>query len=276
MKLSIVIPAYNEVQTIEAIVDRVLASPYTTEVIVVDDGSVDGTRQLLRTFTDPRIRVILHERNRGKGAALKSAFEAASGDYVIIQDADLEYDPSDYPVLLEPLLSGHADVVYGSRFLGGSHRVLFFWHMVANQLLTLISNMFTNLNLTDMETGYKAFRIEVVKNLQLRSRRFDVEPEITARIAQLGCRVYEVPISYHGRGYEDGKKIGWKDGVTAIVAILRFGLISRETSRHRLHEHAAESLVTVSGARNARVLSHPRVMMRNGHVPADDLTHSAS
>ncbi|MCA1648023.1 MAG: glycosyltransferase family 2 protein, partial [Chloroflexi bacterium] len=217
MKLSIVIAAYNEAGTIRDIVRKVRATPFTKEIIVVDDGSTDGTREILSEIAGDDLRVIVHERNQGKGAALKTGFAAANGDYVIVQDADLEYDPHDYGTLLEPLVAGKADVVYGSRFLGSSRRVLFFWHMVANNMLTLFSNMVTNLNLTDMETGYKAFRIEVVRRLSLKSKRFGVEPEITAKIARLGCRVYEVPIAYHGRTYEEGKKIKWTDAVTAVA-----------------------------------------------------------
>jgi glycosyltransferase involved in cell wall biosynthesis len=231
MKISVVIPVYNEVATIEAVLCRVVATPFEKEIIVIDDGSTDGTREVLAALTDPTIWVLLHEQNQGKGAALRTGFTAASGDYVIVQDADLEYDPDDYPVLLEPLLSGKADVVYGSRFLGGPHRVLFFWHMVANKVLTLISNMVTDLNLTDMETGYKAFRIEVVKHLTLESKRFDVEPEITAKIARLGCRVYEVPISYHGRTYQEGKKIRWTDAIAAITAIFRYGMTRQQSAK---------------------------------------------
>jgi glycosyltransferase involved in cell wall biosynthesis len=227
MKLSVVIPAYNEAATIRTIIQRVQATPYDKEIIVVDDGSRDGTREILASLHDPTVRVLFHDRNRGKGAALQTGFAAARGDFVIVQDADLEYDPRDYPALLEPLIQDHADVVYGSRFLAGARRVLFFWHSVANHLLTLISNMVTDLNLSDMETGYKAFRIEVVQRLKLESKSFTVEPEITAKIARMGCRVYEVPISYHGRTYEEGKKIGWRDGLLAVGAIIRFGLLDR-------------------------------------------------
>jgi glycosyltransferase involved in cell wall biosynthesis len=231
MKLSVVVPVYNEARTILSSLERVQLAAYDKEIIVVDDGSHDGTRDILREITDPNIRVFMHSHNQGKGAALRTGFAQATGDYVLVQDADLEYDPSDYPALLEPLLSGDADVVFGSRFLSGPKRVLFFWHMVANTMLTLISNMTTNLNLSDMETGYKAFRLQVVRNLQLQSNRFGVEPEITAKVARMRCRVYEVPISYHGRTYEEGKKIRWTDAVWALAAILRYGLLPDRFNR---------------------------------------------
>jgi glycosyltransferase involved in cell wall biosynthesis len=231
VKLSIVVPVYNEAATILATIERVQMTPFNKEIIVVDDGSTDGTRAALAAISDPTIRVLRHRRNRGKGAALRTGFAHATGDYVVVQDADLEYDPNDYPILLEPLLSGKADAVFGSRFLSGPKRVLFFWHMVANKILTLVSNMTTNLNLTDMETGYKALRIEVVRQLHLQSDRFGIEPEITAKVARLGCRVYEVPISYHGRTYEEGKKIRWTDAVWAILSILRYGLLPDAINR---------------------------------------------
>lgn len=226
MNLSIVVPVYNEARMILSALARLQETPYDKEIIVVDDGSTDGTRELLRAITDVNVRVIFHEKNQGKGAALRTAFAHATGDYVIVQDADLEYDPQDFPTLLAPLLSGHADVVFGSRFLSGPHRVLFFWHMVANKILTLLSNMTTNLNLTDMETGYKVFRLDVVRRLTLRSDRFGIEPEITAKVARLGCRVYEVPISYNGRTYAEGKKIRWTDAFWAVGAILKYGLFA--------------------------------------------------
>ncbi len=232
MKLSIVISAYNEAATINEILRRVLATPYEKEVIVVDDGSTDGTRDILAAQTDPRIRVILHDRNQGKGGGLRTGFAHATGDFVIVQDADLEYDPREYAVLLAPLLEGDADVVYGSRFVGSPRRVLLFWHMIGNQALTLLSNMTTNLNLTDMETGYKAFKIDVVRRIAIESNRFGVEPELTAKIARLGCRVYEVPISYRGRTYAEGKKIKWTDGVEAIKSILKYGLLPNQSSTH--------------------------------------------
>jgi glycosyltransferase involved in cell wall biosynthesis len=230
-KLSIVVPVYNEAATILSSLRRVQETPYQKEIIVVDDGSKDGTRDVLAGITDPEIRVFFHTRNQGKGAALRTGFAQATGDFVIVQDADLEYDPSDYSLLLEPLEAGDADVVYGSRFLGGSRRVLFFWHTIGNKMLTLLSNMTTDLNLTDMETGYKAFRLEVVRKLELRSNRFTVEPEITAKVARMRYRVYEVPISYHGRTYEEGKKIGWRDAITALLAILRYGLLPEAFNR---------------------------------------------
>jgi SAM-dependent methyltransferase len=232
MKLTIVIPAYNERATIREVLRRVEETPYEKEIIVVDDGSTDGTRDILAQVAEPNVRVILHERNQGKGGALRTGFAEATGDFVIVQDADLEYDPRDYGKLLEPLLAGDADVVYGSRFAGTPRRVLFFWHAVANQALTLLSNMTTNLNLTDMETGYKAFRIDVVRRVSIESQRFGVEPELTAKIARLGCRVYEVPISYHGRTYAEGKKISWVDGVKAVGAIARYGLLPNQASTH--------------------------------------------
>ncbi len=222
MKLSIVIPVYNEAATIREVLERVRATPFDKEVIVVDDGSTDGTRDLLRSLRFPDVVVVLHERNQGKGAALRTGFGRASGDVVIVQDADLEYDPADYPRLLKPIVEEKADVVYGSRFGGEAHRVLFFWHYVGNRFLTTLSNMFTNLNLTDMETCYKVFRASLLKSLRLRANRFGFEPEFTAKVARLGCRVYEVPISYHGRGYDAGKKITWKDGFAAIGCIVRY------------------------------------------------------
>jgi glycosyltransferase involved in cell wall biosynthesis len=225
--LSVVIPVYNEVDTIEAVVDAVSASGMDgLEIVIVDDASTDGTREVLRDKVEPRVaRVLYHERNRGKGAALRSGFAAASGDMVLIQDADLEYDPREYAKLVEPILEGKADVVYGSRFAGGeSHRVLYFWHYLGNRFLTLLSNMFTNLNLTDMEVGYKVFRREVLQRIQVEEDRFGFEPEITAKVARLGCRIFEVGISYAGRTYGEGKKIGWRDGVRAIWCILKYNL----------------------------------------------------
>ena len=224
VKLSVVIPVYNEVGTIKEIVSRVQAVDLEKEIIIVDDGSTDGTRELLPeiTLSHENIRVLYHDRNQGKGAALRTGFEGATGDIVIIQDADLEYDPREYPVLLAPILDGRADIVYGSRFLGGPHRVLFFWHYLGNKFLTLLSNALTNLNLTDMETCYKVFRREVLNDIQLKSNRFGFEPEFTAKIAKKGFRIYETSISYSGRTYAEGKKIGWKDGVKAIFAIIWF------------------------------------------------------
>lgn len=217
-------PVFNEVRTIEEIVARVQSAAFEKEIVIIDDCSTDGTVDLLRKIADQseNIKVFYHDRNRGKGAALRTGFAEVRGDIVIIQDADLEYDPREYPKILEPILDGRADVVYGSRFLGGPHRVMFFWHYVGNQFLTLLSNMMSNLNLTDMETCYKAFRKEVLKDLTLKSDRFGFEPEFTIKIAKRKFRIYEVPISYSGRTYEEGKKINWKDGVAAIISIIRF------------------------------------------------------
>jgi glycosyltransferase involved in cell wall biosynthesis len=232
-KLSIVIPAYNERATVEALLRRVAAAPIPggleKEILVVDDGSGDGTADLLRALEkagDLPFRLLEHPENRGKGAALRTGFEHVTGDVVLVQDADLEYDPQDYPVLLQPILDDQADVVYGSRFLGGPHRVLFFWHYVGNRFLTTLSNMFTDLNLSDMETCYKVFRTEVLRSMTLCSNRFGIEPELTAKVAKTRARIYEVPISYHGRTYAEGKKIGWRDGFAAIWAILRYNLSS--------------------------------------------------
>jgi glycosyltransferase involved in cell wall biosynthesis len=232
MKVSIVIPCYNEKDTIEKIVEAVRNAPLTSkEIIVVDDCSEDGTQILLREKVSQMVdRVIYHSANQGKGAALRSGFAAATGDFILVQDADLEYSPEDYPVLLEPLMLGKADAVIGSRFMGGRpHRVLFFWHMIGNKFLTLLSNMFTNLNLTDLETGYKAFRAPLIKSIQIEEDRFGVEPEIIAKLARTGCRIYEVGISYSGRTYAEGKKINWKDGFRAIYAIFKYNLERRQS-----------------------------------------------
>jgi glycosyltransferase involved in cell wall biosynthesis len=225
MKVSVVIPVFNERKTIAEVVSRVQRAldGKDSELVVVDDGSTDGTREALRSIAG--IRLIEHEQNQGKGAALRTGFAAASGDVVIVQDADLEYDPRDYPKLLEPIEDGRADVVFGSRFLGGPHRVFFFWHYLANKLLTWLSNMFTNLNLSDMETGYKVFRRPVLERIHIRSDRFNFEPEITAKVAKARCRVYEVPISYSGRTYDEGKKIGWRDGLSALWSIVKFRFV---------------------------------------------------
>jgi glycosyltransferase involved in cell wall biosynthesis len=227
-RISIVIPCYNEAETIEALVDAVLASPVPDkEIIVVDDASTDGTdKALSKAIGSCVAKVIRHEINRGKGAALRTGFAAATGDIVLVQDADLEYDPRDYPRLLQPILENRADVVYGSRFSGGeSHRVLYFWHWVTNKILTLLSNMLTDLNLTDMETCYKAFRREILEQIRIEEDRFGFEPEITAKVAKLGCRIYEVGISYSGRTYAEGKKIGWRDGVRAVWCIFKYNLL---------------------------------------------------
>jgi len=228
MKLSVVIPCYNEVDTLENIVDAVRNSSYQPkEIIVVDDGSTDGSREKLNGPIVRKVdRIIFHDKNRGKGAALRSGFAAATGDLVVVQDADLEYNPNEYGRLVQPILDGKADVVFGSRFLGGEpHRVLYFWHSVGNGLLTLVSNMFTNLNLTDMETCYKVFRREVIQSIRIEEDRFGFEPEITAKVARSGARIYEVGISYSGRTYAEGKKIGWKDGVRALYCIVRYNLV---------------------------------------------------
>lgn len=232
MKLSVLVPVYNEEGTLEEIVRRVRAVPLAKEMIFVDDGSKDRSREILTRLEEEnrraqdgsnQIRVFFQAQNEGKGAALRVALGHVTGDVVIIQDADLEYDPKDYPSLLEPIQTGVADVVYGTRFAGGgAHRVLFFWHSMGNRVLTLLSNMLTNLNLSDMEVGYKVFRAEVLKGIELKSKRFGFEPEITMKLAKKRCRFYEVPISYHGRTYEEGKKITWKDGLAALYYMIRF------------------------------------------------------
>ena len=229
MKLSIVIPVYNEKNTIEKIIGRVqnVNLELDKEILLVDDGSTDGTQEILRKLETDEVKIFIHEINQGKGKALQTGFSKASGDFVIIQDADLEYDPKEYPQLLAPLLDGRADAVYGSRFLGGPNRVLFFWHYLGNKMLTTFSNMLSNLNLTDMETCYKVFRKEILDKITLKSKRFGIEPEITLKLAKLKCRIYEVPISYSGRDYSEGKKIGWKDGVAAIFHIIRFKFFDR-------------------------------------------------
>lgn len=229
MKLTVVIPCYNEKATISAIVQRIKEAPVSTEIIVVDDYSSDGTRDILKRDIESQVaQVIYHEKNEGKGAALRTGFANATGDLVIVQDADLEYDPSDYPVLMEPILEGKADVVYGSRFLTNRpHRVLFFWHSLGNKFLTLCSNVFTNLNLTDMETCYKLFKRDIIQKVDIKEKRFGFEPEITAKVAKMDCKIYEVGISYAGRTYEEGKKIGWKDGVRAFYCIIKYGMAKK-------------------------------------------------
>ncbi len=234
--LSVVIPVFNEAQTIGTILQRVDAVnlPLVKEIVVVDDCSTDGTRELLKSHRfsgDTNLVVVHHDKNRGKGSALRSGFAQSNGDIVIVQDADLEYDPNEYPKLLQPILDNKADVVYGSRFMGGEpHRVHFFWHSVGNKFLTLLSNMLTNLNLTDMETCYKVFRKEILSQIDIQESRFGFEPEVTAKVAKLGCRIYEVGISYSGRSYKEGKKINWKDGFWALWCILKYNLYVNKSS----------------------------------------------
>jgi glycosyltransferase involved in cell wall biosynthesis len=228
--LSIVVPVYNETKYLERVLDRVAAAPLPEgiqrQIVCVDDCSTDGTADLLRKLAEsrPELRVLFHTKNQGKGAAIRTGFAQATGDIVLIQDADLEYDPSEYPRLLKPILDGRADVVYGSRFIGETHRVLYFWHYLGNQLLTTLSNMCSNLNLTDMECCYKVFRREIVRQITIEENRFGIEPELTAKVAKANLRIYEVPISYQGRTYAEGKKIGWKDGVRAIYCIFKYGV----------------------------------------------------
>ena len=226
MKLSVVIPCFNELATIESVIQSVQKCGICSlEIIIVDDCSTDGTCELLRTLEPQVDRIIYHSHNQGKGAALRSGFRAVTGDIVIVQDADLEYDPQEFPIVIEPILNGKADVVYGSRFVGGEpHRVVYYWHMVGNRILTTLSNMLTNINLTDMETCYKAFRREIIQAVQIEENRFGFEPEITAKISRMECKIYEVGISYYGRTYKEGKKIGWKDGFRAIFCILKYNL----------------------------------------------------
>ncbi|MEM9513482.1 MAG: glycosyltransferase family 2 protein [Actinomycetota bacterium] len=224
--LSVVVPCYDEAATVHELLTRVLASPWVAEIVVVDDGSTDGTREILAAIDQPRVRVIFHEHNQGKGAALRTGFAEVTSDYAIVQDADLEYDPAEYGELLGPLEQGVADVVYGSRFVSSRpHRVLYFWHSLGNRFLTTLSNMFTDLNLTDMETCYKAFRREVIQSIEIEEDRFGFEPEVTAKLARRRLRIYEVGISYSGRTYADGKKIGWRDGVRALICIVKYSAI---------------------------------------------------
>ncbi len=227
MLLSVIMPVYNERDTIEKIIEQVLSEPTEKELIVVDDYSIDGTRDILQKITLPRVRIFFHEKNQGKGAAIRTAIAKVTGEIAIIQDADLEYNPQEYSRMIKPIVEDKADVVYGSRFRGPEQRVLFFWHFVANKFLTLLSNMLTNLNLTDMETCYKAFRSSILKQITIESNRFGVEPELTAKVAKLSCRVYEVPISYYGRDYNEGKKITWKDGFSAVWCIIKYNLFAR-------------------------------------------------
>jgi glycosyltransferase involved in cell wall biosynthesis len=235
--LTAIVPCYDEAGTISRLLERVLGSPWIAEIVVVDDGSRDSTVDLVRAVAagDPRVRLIEHGHNRGKGAALRSGFPAATSDYVIVQDADLEYDPAEYALLLEPLEAGVADVVYGSRFVSGRpHRVLYFWHSIGNRFLTLLSNVFTDLNLSDMETCYKAFRRDVIQSIEIEEDRFGFEPEITAKVAARGLRVYEVGISYTGRTYDEGKKIGWRDGWRALICIIKYSPVGRRLRRRTL------------------------------------------
>jgi glycosyltransferase involved in cell wall biosynthesis len=229
MKLSIIIPCYNESNTILSLIDAVKRSPVTDrEIIIVDDGSKDGTCDILSQIRDPEVRVIFHKVNQGKGAALRTGFQEATGDICIVQDADLEYDPQEFPLVIQPIVDGKADVVFGSRFQSGRpHRVVYFWHRIGNGVLTLMSNFFTDLNLSDMETCYKAFRREVIQSINIRENRFGFEPEVTAKVAKMNLRIYEVGISYYGRTYDEGKKIGWRDGVRALYCILKYNLWSK-------------------------------------------------
>jgi len=294
-RLSVLVPVYNEVGTVRALIARVMAVPIPKEIIVVDDCSTDGTRAVLDELRagytdteDNRLVVAFHEKNQGKGAAVRTAVAHVTGDLAIIQDADLEYDPGEYPRLLQPILDGDADVVFGSRFAGSPRRVLLFWHTVANKLLTLLSNMATNLNLTDMETCYKVFRAEILKQIPIRSNRFGLEPELTAKVAHLRCRIYEVPISYRGRQYSEGKKIGWKDAVSAVWTILRFAVspdvgredegfttLRRVEALHRYNEFMWELIRPFVGRRVLEVGSGTGVMTRylatREHVVATDI-----
>ena len=226
MKLSIIIPCYNEAGTILSLIEAVKSAPIKDrEIIIVDDGSQDGTLNILKNLKDPEVHVVFHQINLGKGAALRTGFQEATGDICIVQDADLEYDPQEFPIVIQPIIDGKADVVFGSRFQSGRpHRVVYFWHRIGNGVLTLLSNLFTDLNLSDMETCYKAFRREVIQSITIRENRFGFEPEVTAKISKMNLRIYEVGISYYGRTYDEGKKIGWKDGIRAIYCILKYNL----------------------------------------------------
>ncbi len=243
--LSVVIPVYNEKNTILPILERIRSVNIPKEIIIVDDASTDGTREILQTLDSSMARVFFHDRNQGKGAALRTGFAQVQGNIVVVQDADLEYNPEEYHGLLAPILQGKADVVYGSRFMGGQpHRVLFFWHSVANKFLTLLSNMSTNLNLTDMETCYKVFRAGVLKQITIQESRFGFEPEITAKVARMGCRIYEVGISYDGRKYEEGKKIGFRDALRALICIIKYGIFSRSSKTERSKSRGTSATTT--------------------------------
>jgi glycosyltransferase involved in cell wall biosynthesis len=264
--LSVVIPVYNERDTVLRLIERVRAVDIPKEIVVVDDSSTDGTGEILRTLDPAKVRVIRHERNRGKGAALRTGFAHAGGTIVVVQDADLEYDPEEYHGLIAPILAGKADVVYGSRFLGGRpHRVLFFWHSIANAILTLLSNAITNLNLTDMETCYKVFRADVLRRLEVEEDRFGFEPEITAKVARLGVRIYEVGISYDGRSYEEGKKIGLKDALRALWCIVKYGVLRRSIEKRPLPAHVpAPEVQAAKPAEEAPVAAEPVVDLQRG------------
>ncbi|HEX8804482.1 MAG TPA: glycosyltransferase family 2 protein [Acidimicrobiales bacterium] len=256
--LSVVIPCYDERRTIETVVGQVLASPWTAEVIIVDDGSTDGTREVLSTFTDERVRVLLQPTNQGKGAALRRGFAEARADFCVVQDADLEYDPAEYGALVQPLLGDLADVVYGSRFHSSQpHRVLYFWHSIGNRFLTMLSNMFTNLNLTDMETCYKVFRREVIQSITIEEDRFGFEPEVTAKVARGHWRVYELGISYNGRTYDEGKKIGWKDGVRAVECIVKYSPLGARLRRLLASVPGGSSVAPVEAAAPAAGVGDP-------------------
>jgi glycosyltransferase involved in cell wall biosynthesis len=262
MSVCVVIPVYNEINTIKAILGKVESQEMISEIIVVDDFSNDGTREVLKEFeSKPKYKVLYNKKNMGKGASLRYGFAKAVSDIIIVQDADLEYDPSEYPILLNPIIQGKADVVFGSRFIGGPHRVLYFWHSVFNKLLTLLSNMINNINLSDMEVCSKVFKREILNRMTLKSNRFGFEPEFTAKVARLKLRIYEVPIQYHGRTYKEGKKVNWKDGVAAFWWILRFSYFDR---RHRLN------LQIRSLSCRKSVIRHPE-MLTDEWIPANYL-----